>query len=221
MPSPLPTPQPPHTFHSSPPPPQTFSSTYRNSRPLLLKESPHILPLARKCSQDPSFLQNELLTPIQSAAPESIADASKGLLNVLISSDNEHFLDDPRFATKKRMHVSDILAGVTSPSPPTERFYYRGGLSPTLLSTLSAPTILTSLTGPTPPPTKPSLIRIWISPAGARTPLHFDRCHGILIQLSGRKRFLIFPPSDARALALHDGISGPAHASRIRGLDAG
>lgn len=39
--------------------------------------------------------------------------------------------------------------------------------------------------------------------AGATTPLHYDVYDNLFQQLSGTKRFLLFPPSDATRLYLH------------------
>ncbi|KAF9092993.1 hypothetical protein BGX29_010160 [Mortierella sp. GBA35] len=103
------------------------------------------------------------------------------------------------------------------------RFYYRGMVPPSLYSALEIPTLLSSLSLPQETtafanaPNK-DLMRIWISLAGATTPLHYDRCHGILIQLVGRKRFVVFSHEDTHGLYPYDGISGPGHASKVRGL---
>ncbi|KAK9802696.1 hypothetical protein WJX73_007729 [Symbiochloris irregularis] len=42
--------------------------------------------------------------------------------------------------------------------------------------------------------------RIWMSPMGAVSPLHFDSTTSFLTQISGRKRLLFFPPGDLPAL---------------------
>jgi hypothetical protein len=42
----------------------------------------------------------------------------------------------------------------------------------------------------------------WVGSAGATTPLHQDAMHNFFVQLSGRKRFLLFPPSAWRHLYL-------------------
>ncbi|CAO3565918.1 unnamed protein product [Mortierella alpina] len=103
------------------------------------------------------------------------------------------------------------------------RFYYRGAVPSSLYRSLRLPDLLSSLSLPTETtafakaPNK-DLMRIWISLAGATTPLHYDRCHGILIQLVGRKRFVVFSHEDTNALYPYDGISGPGHASKVRGL---
>ncbi|KAF8981427.1 hypothetical protein BGZ46_002854 [Entomortierella lignicola] len=103
------------------------------------------------------------------------------------------------------------------------RFYYRGKVPSTLYSDLRIPELLTSLSLPkesTPFANAPNkdLMRIWISLAGATTPLHYDRCHGILIQLVGRKRFVVYSHEDTNNLYPYDGITGPGHASKVRGL---
>ncbi|KAF9905618.1 hypothetical protein EC991_001518 [Linnemannia zychae] len=103
------------------------------------------------------------------------------------------------------------------------RFYYRGMVPPTLYASLNIPHLLSSLSLPTsttPFANAPNkdLMRIWVSLAGATTPLHYDRCHGILIQLVGRKRFVVFSHEDTHGLYPYDGISGPGHASKVRGL---
>ncbi|KAF9172819.1 Xanthine phosphoribosyltransferase 1 [Mortierella sp. AD010] len=103
------------------------------------------------------------------------------------------------------------------------RFYYRGMVPSSLYSDLRIPDLLNSLSLPlesTPFASAPNkdLMRIWISSAGATTPLHYDRCHGVLIQLVGRKRFVVFSYEDISSLYPYDGITGPGHASKVRGL---
>ncbi|KAG0045902.1 hypothetical protein BGZ83_008893 [Gryganskiella cystojenkinii] len=103
------------------------------------------------------------------------------------------------------------------------RFYYRGKVPVSLYNDLEIPTLLDSLSLPkestdvAKAPNK-DLMRIWVSLAGATTPLHYDRCHGILIQLVGRKRFVVFSHEETNLLYPYDGLSGPKHASKIRGL---
>ncbi|KAF9920126.1 hypothetical protein BGZ65_011522, partial [Modicella reniformis] len=105
----------------------------------------------------------------------------------------------------------------------SQRFYYRGMVPSRLYSDLRISDLLNALSLPqetTAHESAPNrdLMRIWISLAGATTPLHYDRCHGILIQLVGRKRFVVFSHEDTSNLYTYDGISGPGHASKVRGL---
>ncbi|KAF9130907.1 hypothetical protein BGW39_002497 [Mortierella sp. 14UC] len=112
---------------------------------------------------------------------------------------------------------------LTTTTTEERRFYYRGMVPPTLYTSLNIPDLLSSLSLPTSTtsfanaPNK-DLMRIWVSLAGATTPLHYDRCHGILIQLVGRKRFVVFSHEDTHGLYPYDGLSGPGHASKVRGL---
>lgn len=62
-----------------------------------------------------------------------------------------------------------------------------------------------------------NLAQLWISMAGCVTPLHYDKCHGLLLQLFGFKRFILFPPSDAPQLYL---AQNPRHTSVLRDLNA-
>ncbi|KAI1318304.1 hypothetical protein EDD11_006817 [Mortierella claussenii] len=103
------------------------------------------------------------------------------------------------------------------------RFYYRGTMPASLYFDLQIPALLSSLSLPEESTafartSNRDLMRIWISLAGATTPLHYDRCHGILIQLVGRKRFVVFSHEDTNNLYPYDGIVGPGHASKVRGL---
>ena len=107
--------------------------------------------------------------------------------------------------------------------PKDDRFYYRGKVPPSLYSDLLIPALLDSLSLPKESTSfakipNRDLMRIWISLAGATTPLHYDKCHGILIQVVGRKRFVVFSHEDTNLLYPYDGLSGPRHASKVRGL---
>jgi hypothetical protein len=53
---------------------------------------------------------------------------------------------------------------------------------------------------PPPPPFTERAASVWVSSPGCITPLHFDLCHGLLTQLSGRKRVLLVAPEHARSL---------------------
>lgn len=43
---------------------------------------------------------------------------------------------------------------------------------------------------------EPKNCGIWISSSGCITPLHYDLCHGLLVQISGRKRFILASPQE-------------------------
>jgi hypothetical protein len=42
--------------------------------------------------------------------------------------------------------------------------------------------------------------KLWLSPQGAVSPLHYDRSASMLVQIMGKKRMLFFSPSDLQAL---------------------
>lgn len=65
---------------------------------------------------------------------------------------------------------------------------------------------------------KTSLPRIWISLSGTTTPLHYDGCHGILIQLVGRNALWSFHHEDTHGLHSYGGILGTDHANKVPGL---
>lgn len=44
------------------------------------------------------------------------------------------------------------------------------------------------------------LPRLWVSPAGAVSPLHYDKSHSFLAQVSGSKRMLFFSPDQLHRL---------------------
>eukprot|EP00126_Sphaerothecum_destruens_P002873 Sdes_comp16277_c0_seq2m5587 len=62
-------------------------------------------------------------------------------------------------------------------------------------------------------------IQIWISSKGCVTPLHYDKCHGILIQLYGEKRFTVYPPQEFGNLYLMENFSGPKHCCKVPWMD--
>jgi hypothetical protein len=57
--------------------------------------------------------------------------------------------------------------------------------------------------------------KLWISPRGAVTPLHFDVAHNLHAVLHGRKRFVLFARSDFRALYPEPIWSGVPNFSRV------
>ena len=49
-------------------------------------------------------------------------------------------------------------------------------------------------------PCKAQNCGVWASSAGCETPLHFDHCHGFLVQVVGRKRFLLAAPEETHMM---------------------
>lgn len=50
---------------------------------------------------------------------------------------------------------------------------------------------------------EPPQVNAWFGPAGTVSPLHYDRYHNMLCQVVGRKRVLMFAPSDSHRLYAH------------------
>lgn len=57
--------------------------------------------------------------------------------------------------------------------------------------------------------------KIWISPDGALSPLHFDIAHNVHVQVTGRKRFLLLPARDALRLYPYPPWSGTPNFSHV------
>ena len=45
--------------------------------------------------------------------------------------------------------------------------------------------------------------RVFVSPAGAISPLHYDTATSFLAQIKGRKRLIFYPPEDLPSLYMH------------------
>ncbi|KAJ3156810.1 hypothetical protein HDU86_003576 [Geranomyces michiganensis] len=152
-------------------------------------------------------------------------------ITVLRANDNIHFLDNDGFATRENVSIDALLSALDTPSihngpdnQPSqaqhqERLYHRAPVPRALDAALLSSPLIASVSSSSAPTTLTALARIWASSAGSITPLHYDKCHGLLVQLHGQKRFLIVPRDDARNCYLHNGITGPTHASRVRGAD--
>ncbi|CAN5458222.1 hypothetical protein BH10PSE12_BH10PSE12_14850 [soil metagenome] len=52
---------------------------------------------------------------------------------------------------------------------------------------------------------------LWIGPADTFTPLHFDLTNNLLVQVTGRKRVLLVPPSETRHLAHRRHVFSEVH----------
>jgi hypothetical protein len=143
----------------------------------------------------------------------NVEDVIKTLENplVMIAHDNDNFIDNDSYVSKRpaeNLTLSDIVQASSK-----QRLYLRSivpdGMKDKLgLSELKCLANVDELKG--------NLMRLWLSSAGCITPLHYDRCHGALLQLAGTKRFVIFSGEDTRQLYPCDGINGPTHASRAR-----
>eukprot|EP00961_Rhodomonas_salina_P114762 1543974-Rhodomonas_salina.1 len=64
-----------------------------------------------------------------------------------------------------------------------------------------------------------SLAKVWVGSKGNVTPLHFDLCHGCLIQIVGAKDVILFPLETSRSLYPFPSSCGAPRTSRLD-LDA-
>jgi len=52
-------------------------------------------------------------------------------------------------------------------------------------------------------PTKPEMVNVWFGSKGSTAAIHHDPFENFFVQIYGRKRFYLFPPSESSNLALH------------------
>lgn len=57
--------------------------------------------------------------------------------------------------------------------------------------------------------------RLFISPSGAISPLHYDTASSFLVQISGRKRLIFYPPEDIPSLYIHSNYSYLRRRSKV------
>lgn len=152
-------------------------------------------------------------------------------ISIFHSNDDLHFLEDERFSSSLEIHKSKLYQHTlysSSTSLSLSKSYFRSAVSPLLLCSLpqlasflhtNLPQLASSLLHSSSPITpKSHLVNQWISSQGAITPLHYDRCHGFLLQVVGRKRFIVFHKDDFSNLYMYQGYDGPTHCSKLRGV---
>ena len=91
--------------------------------------------------------------------------------------------------------VQRVLQPHTEPLRPLffgagERYYMQADVPPSVLDPQQVPSLWRALGVAQAQP-----LRLWVSTAGAVTPLHFDACASFLAQMRGEKRIVFFPPS--------------------------
>ncbi len=107
----------------------------------------------------------------------------EGPLTALVANDNLRFMDNDIMARKVQLAKEDLLSRVFGPrtaAEGTERLYYRDLLTEAMLADFPAGRIAAQFGGDV----KHDLMRVWIGTEGNVTPLHYDRCHGLLAQVA-------------------------------------
>ncbi|OZJ02652.1 hypothetical protein BZG36_04411 [Bifiguratus adelaidae] len=176
---------------------------YRNKKPIILRNAVPANLISQCVPSDCFTLQQT---------------QSNASIEVLKALDNENFIDNPLYTNKEVMHLKTFLTEFTGRSGQGSgpRLYCRTHVSTLLLNKLKLFDMFERLLPQA--PVKPDLMRTWISHQGSTTPLHYDRCHGFLVQLRGRKRFVLVSHEESDSVYQCDGVHGPTHASRVRGI---
>lgn len=124
-----------------------------------------------------------------------------GDVAVLVAKDNRHFFKNA-LCVEERRKLSDIFrsifGGGGDDDRDRQRLYCRLPLVDQVLDDVDLPNTL--VFGPDGGGFKQANCGMWASAAGNITPLHYDLCHGFLVQIVGRKRWTLFSPDDYRLL---------------------
>lgn len=128
--------------------------------------------------------------------------------DVLIARDGRHFMKHEfckTYQTTAATAIKEILEEKTS-----QRMYCRLYLDQESILAgevdLNYMSTLVQGSSQQPHHFTPKNIGIWTSTAGCVTPLHYDTCHGFLLQVHGRKRFLLASPDDSMYLYRQNSI---------------
>lgn len=118
-------------------------------------------------------------------------------MTVLVAKDNCHFFKLALCDTEE-MFYRDVIDHIFRPTPEqaSRRIYCRLPLLPEFLADMDLPHDLTGVESGF----KLANCGVWMSSSGNITPLHFDLCHGFLVQVTGEKQWSYFEPDDFRSL---------------------
>lgn len=139
------------------------------------------------------------------------------VLTVLVSRDNHNFIDNDLMCEKISIEGTEFFDYVFK-RPSNElsrRFYFRSVLPKEILSSIDQSPLQELLNRSPADRDNTSLIRLWIGTAGNITPLHYDRCHGILSQIYGRKKITLISPKHTQDIYPYDTHTSRAHCSRV------
>ena len=123
-------------------------------------------------------------------------------IEVLVAKDGRHFMKHDYCNTLHKNAV-DVIRDIMEETTP-ERMYCRLYLDqePELANDIHLDYMSRLVEGVSGQPYHfiDKNVGVWISTAGCITPLHYDTCHGFLLQVHGRKRFLLASPDDSMYL---------------------
>ncbi|MBX3248098.1 MAG: cupin-like domain-containing protein [Myxococcales bacterium] len=147
--------------------------------------------------------------PARRWSPELLRDRHGDLVVQTYAMRDGHVLLDPRTGfVLEPMRLRDYVAHTEGTDKP--RHYLRvstTALPPSMRADLGVPSPCVDGLG--------LRSNFWFSGRGTVTRLHFDLPHNLVVMLHGTKRFVLFPPSDARALYAYPWISSTPHLSRV------
>ena len=158
-----------------------FSGKYRNKQPVVVPQLAHAW-LAKTCWQDASYLASRL-------------DA---LIPVLTSRDGHRFLKQD--CDLSEQHFAAVVGRLFSEEVPRPRAYARAPLAGGLVEDVQLSELAAIFLGDAHASFKLDNCGVWLGSAGCVTPLHYDLCHGLLVQVRGVKRFTYFNPDQSRNL---------------------
>ena len=171
------------------PDPAAFAAKYRNRAPFMFEAT------ASAAGADGKAL-------LATLASAPAAAESEQLVDILCALDGRRFLKH-----ELTSHVSAPLASsmeeilyTRSENIIHQRKYLRAYLDQVPAWRANLQPVLEQLGSMTGRDFCEKNVGIWVSSAGCETPLHFDLCHGFLVQCTGRKTFLLAPPSDTGCL---------------------
>jgi hypothetical protein len=172
-----------------------FSKTFLNRKPVLLK----------------GFMNEEW----QDWTPTALRDLfGTEILTVLTSRDNCNFIDNDLTCEKIQLEPRDLFHKIFE-EQIDKRFYLRSLLPEALLRSIDQTSLQQLLDRGPNDRDNTSLMRVWIGTEGNITPLHYDRCHGILSQIYGTKKITLISPKYTQDIYPHDTHSSRAHCSRV------
>eukprot|EP01088_Endostelium_zonatum_P009356 TRINITY_DN22571_c0_g1_i1.p1 TRINITY_DN22571_c0_g1~~TRINITY_DN22571_c0_g1_i1.p1 ORF type:complete len:262 (+),score=45.90 TRINITY_DN22571_c0_g1_i1:2-787(+) len=175
--------------------PEQFVERFQNKRPVLITKGLKDWEAIEKWT--PDYLKNLPLAEN---------------FTVFTSKDNTHFLDNNVVSDRIELSWKESIERILHiNSEDSNRLYMRAEIPETLWNDIQ--TTLPFLSSEV--KFKKETMRIWIGTKGNVTPLHYDRCHGLLAQVIGSKKFVLFAPPDTRNLYPYESTHVMSHASRV------
>jgi lysine-specific demethylase 8 len=165
-------------------------------------------------SQKPVLLKGFMNSEWQSWTPDTLCQLFSEPLTVFTSLDNRNFIDNDLTCEKVLREPNELFDAIFN-RHSQQRLYLRYVLPDALLSSIDQTPLQKLLGRGANDKDNTSLMRVWIGTAGNITPIHYDRCHGLLSQIYGRKKVTLISPKYTQDVYPHDSHSTRAHCSRV------